>query len=304
MIIPAYTRETIILRHGDDGRAWVDGLPGRLAELRERWQVRLGDAFSYGSVNFVAPGTRADGTPVVLKAAYDRASLVPEIEALRLADGSGLVPIIELAPEGDAYLMRRAVPGDELIDHPDDEEASRILGRTMAALWRPIPAVHPFPTVVGWGQGFDRMRERYGGGTGPLPAELTARAERMYAELLSTSAEPVVLHGDLHHHNVLRDGDEWSAIDPKGVVGEPAYEIGAMMRNRLPDLSDPEAARAILLRRLAIVAEETGLDADRLRRWTVAQALLTAWWVVEDQGPFEWAEDVIRTAELLIRDDD
>jgi streptomycin 6-kinase len=53
-----------------------------------------------------------------------------------------------------------------------------------------------------------------------------------------------------------------------------------------------------------VVAEETGLDQDRLRRWAVAGALLSAWWVVEDAGPMAWAEETIRTAELLVREDD
>ncbi len=304
MNIPTYTRETIILRHGEAGRAWVDHLPERITALCERWGVTLGEAFAYPSVNLVMPGTLADGTPVVLKATCDAAELVPEMTALRLADGRGLVPLIDIEPEGHVYLMGRAMPGDELIDHPDDDEASRILARTMAALWQAPPPDHALPTVAGWGEGFRRMRERFDGGTGPLPAELTGRAERMYADLVATSAKDVVLHGDLHHYNVLRDGDGWSAIDPKGVVGEPAFEVGAMMRNRLPDLDDTDTARAHLLRRLDIVAEETRLDADRLRKWTVAQALLSAWWVIEDQGPFEWAEGVTRTAELLIRDDD
>ncbi len=304
MSLPEAMERTIVARHGSAGREWLDDLPRRLAELEHRWGVRIGAPFAYPSVNYVAPGTRRDGTHVVLKIAFDGADLMSEMAALRLAEGDGMVRLLEEKPDGRAFLMERAVPGDMLIDHPDDDEATRIAARIMAASGRRVPSDHPFPTVADWGDGFRRMRERYRGGTGPLPAELTARAERLFADLVATSSSPIVLHGDLHHFNILRSADRWVAIDPKGVLGEPAYEIGALMRNRLPDLDDTATARILLLRRIQIVAEVTGLDADRIRRWTIAQALLSAWWTIEDAGDIADARNVIQVAELLLTDSD
>ena len=299
MALPGRIERTIVAMHGEAGRAWLDDLPRRVAAYARGWHLRMLEPFDNLSFNYAAPGTRIDGTPVVLKIAFGGKEVGPEVAALRLAGGEGMVRLQEDDPEGHAFLMERAVPGDMLTAVPDDDEATRIAAGVMTRLWRPVPADHPFPTVVDWGRGFDRLRVRFGGGTGPLPAALTARAERLFGELIATSAAPVVLHGDLHHFNILRADDRWLAIDPKGVVGEPAYEIGALLRNRLPPLEDPTAARAALLRRIAIVAEVTGLDADRMRRWTVAQALLSAWWTIEDGGDVADAQDVIRTAELL-----
>lgn len=304
MELPGALERTIIAMHGAAGRAWLDDLSRRVADYERRWDLQMSPPFDNLSFNYAAPGLRRDGTPVVLKISFGAKEIVPEVAALRLAQGNGMVRVLEEDPDGHAFLMQRAVPGDLLTDHPDDESATRIAAGVMVALWRPPPLEHPFPTVAAWGRGFARMRARFSGGTGPLPAELTGRAERLYAELVATSASPVVLHGDLHHHNILRSGDRWLAIDPKGLVGEPAYEIGALMRNRLPPLGDEVAARVILDRRIALVADTTGLDADRMRRWTVAQALLSAWWTVEDGGDIADARDVIRTSEILVRDSD
>ena len=304
MTLPEVMERTIVARHGPAGQEWLDDLPRRVAALERSWGLRLGPPFGYPSVNYVAPGTRRDGSPVVLKISFDDIGMIPEMAALQLAGGEGFVRLLEVEPDGHAFLMERAVPGDMLIDHPNDEAATRIAARVMLASWRAAPDGHPFPTVADWGRGFERMRARFHGGTGPLPSDLTSRAEQLFANLVASSAESVVLHGDLHHYNVLRHGAGWLAIDPKGVVGEPTYEVGALMRNRLPDLNDAARARRLLLRRIRIIADETGLDHDRMRRWTIAQALLSAWWTIEDAGDVADAQDVIQVAELLLTDAD
>ena len=305
MSLPGAIEKTIVTMHGEDGQRWLDDLPRRIAVYEARWDLQVGQPFANLSYNYVASASGLNGVPAVLKICYGGPEVETEMAALRLANGEGMVRLLQEDPAGHAMLLQRAAPGDMLIDHPDDEEATRIAAGVMVAVWRPAPADHPFPTVADWGRGFERMRQRYGGGTGPLPPELTGRAERLFADLVATSAEPVVLHGDLHHHNILRDRDHWLAIDPKGIVGEPAYEIGALMRNRLPPMADDAGATDILARRIRIVADVTGLDADRMRQWTIAQALLSVWWSVEDSDesamnePF--VQDVIRTAELLER---
>lgn len=301
MTLPGAIERTIIAMHGKAGRAWLDDLPRRVAEYERRWDLQMMPPFGNLSFNYAAPGNRSDGTSVVLKICYPAKEVLSEMAALRVADGDGMVRLLAEDVAGATMLLQRAVPGEMLIDHPDDEAATRIAAGVMAASWRAAPDDHPFPTVADWGRGFERMRVRFDGGMGPLPAELTDRAERSFAELVASSAAPIVLHGDLHHYNILRNADGWLAIDPKGIVGEPAYEIGALMRNRLPPMGDEPAALEVLIRRLRIVAEVTGLDAERMRRWTVAQALLSAWWTIEDGGDIAFAEDVIRTAEILER---
>jgi streptomycin 6-kinase len=125
-------------------------------------------------------------------------------------------------------------------------------------------------------------------------------AERLFTELLGSMSEQVLLHGDLHHYNILAaERQPWLAIDPKGVVGEPAYEVGALMRNQLPQpLAGAEASRFIA-RRLDQLAEELGLDRARLHGWTLAQAVLSAWWSVEDHG--YGGESAIALAQLLYK---
>jgi streptomycin 6-kinase len=93
-------------------------------------------------------------------------------------------------------------------------------------------------------------------------------------ELLAEPEEVVVLHGDIHHGNVLDFGPRgWLAIDPKGLVGERGFDHANLFCN--PDLASATAPGR-LARQATIVAEAARLDRRRLLRWILAWAGLSA----------------------------
>ena len=119
-------------------------------------------------------------------------------------------------------------------------------------------------------------------GDDQIPKNVVEKAHRVYSTLCDSQKNPRLLHGDLHHHNVLLDSDRgWLAIDPKGVVGEIEYEIGAILRNpqEMPELF---ASPTIIDGRIRILAGRLNLDSDRMRAWSFAQAVLSAVWGIED----------------------
>ena len=290
--------QAMIELNGAQGQAWLDRLPAILDDCARRWSLTLGPHVPNLSYNYVAPARRADGMPVLVKACSPNGEFPEQSAALRHYDGRGAARLLECDTDQEVMLLERLEPGAMLSTVPDDEEATAIAAGVMRALWRPAPPQHPFRSVAEWGDGFARLRRRYDGGTGPLPAALVAKAERLFEELAATADAPVVLHGDLHHYNILAAGPRgWLAIDPKGVVGEPAYEVGAFLRNELPEpLRNPQAAR-LTSRRLDQFAAELGLDRARLRAWALAQAVLSALWSLEDHG-HGW-EPMIGLAELI-----
>jgi streptomycin 6-kinase len=128
--------------------------------------------------------------------------------------------------------------------------------------------------------------------------EADEEAETLFAELLDSQSAPVLLHGDLHHDNILSaERLPWLAIDPKGLVGEPAYEAGALLRNLWEDRHPRSDPGRMLERRVRQLAEELDIDAARIRGWGVAQAVLSAWWTIEDNG--DDGSSAIAIAELL-----
>ncbi len=218
-----------------------------------------------------------DGRPAVLKLGPpgDR-ELEQELDALIWFAGRGGVGVLELDRVRGAVLLERILPGTQLRTLvPDaDEAATSAAAELMRRLWRAPPAEHRFPSAREWGRA------------------LRGRPAEVYGELCDTMGEPVVLHGDLHHENVLRSGDGWVAIDPKGVVGEREYDTGALLRNPYPE----PLTRQMLSRRADQLAEELSLDRGRIWSWAWAQAHLAAAWSVEDgEDPAYW----LACAELL-----
>ena len=264
-----------------NGAAWLETLPALIGECASRWRLSIEEPFEL-SFSYVAPARTAAGWRAVLKIAVPNAELISGIQALQCYDGCGAVRLLDFDCKRGFLLMERLVPGKMLASLEDEERATRIAATVMRTLWRPLPPGCSFPTVAQWADGLKKLRVRFGGGTGPFPPRLVTIAESLFAELLSSSESPVLLHGDLHHFNILstkRGG--WLAIDPKGVSGERAYEAGAFLRNPHPAIfMDARIQR----RRVEILAGELGLDEHRILAWGVAQAVLSAWWSFEDSG--------------------
>ncbi|MBK8904957.1 MAG: phosphotransferase [Anaerolineaceae bacterium] len=280
------------------GAEWLARLPDLLAVCERRWGVVIRPSTFTLSYNYVAPATLADGTEIVLKAGVPNRELRTEIEALRLYDGRGCVRLLDADADQGILLLERLSPGEMLTIVTDDDAATHIAAQVMQAMWRPLPAEHNFPSVADWAAGLAELREEFGGGTGPFDRRLVETAESLFTDLLASSGEPVLLHGDLHHYNILSAGDGWRMIDPKGVAGEPAYEVGALLRNPFTLFDEPDLKR-ITARRLDILAETLALDRERLRQWSLAQAVLSAWWSYEDGGdPADW-EPTMRLAGVL-----
>ena len=80
-------------------------------------------------------------------------------------------------------MLERVRPGVPLGVCPDDEENTRIAARLMKKFWRPVPKIHTFRPTAYEIDGFDKLRKKYNGGTGPLPEEWVVRAETLYDEL-------------------------------------------------------------------------------------------------------------------------
>ena len=253
------------------------GAVDRLAERARAWSVTI-DGTRETESSLIAVGRRGD-VPVVLKIVKTGIDEWQSGAIVRAFDGRGVVRALEWVD--GALLLERIAPGDSLervtIDGRDDEAVDIVADviRQMGAT-APPPGC---PTVEQWGEAFSR---HLASGDRRIPRELVEEGQRQFASLSASQRNVRLLHGDLHHDNVLLDARcGWLAIDPKGVVGEVEYELGAFFRNPIarPDLVvDP----AIVERRLDRFTRALSLDRDRTVAWVFAQAVLSAIWTLED----------------------
>lgn len=263
--------------------AWLQGLPQRIQHFAARWSLTLEPPFPGIAWNYVAPALRADGTAAVFKLSRHVDETRNEIAALRLWDGDGAARLLGADAEAGAQLIERLEPGTmlaEVTEH-DDDAATRIAAGLLRRLWtRPVPPDHGLRPLASWCAAYDRNRTALSAGAGGFPAALFQRADALRHELLTTTTNPVVLHGDMHHFNVLRAHREpWLAIDPKGLLGDPCFDLCQFLRNPLP------MPVANSRRRLDIFCDELGLDRQRARAWCLVHAVLDASWDFEDGAP-------------------
>jgi streptomycin 6-kinase len=260
----------------------VEGFPALLDRFRQEWDVvTIEPFFDYIGYAWVAPCVLRDGTKAVLKFAPPEPEVTNEARAMRLYDGRGAARVLAADEAATALLLERLEPGDTLASLKDDVAATEIAAETFARLYRALPAGHPFPSMLRWGRAFEQVREKYDGGCGAFPRELFDTVERIYAELCASQDELVLVHGDLHHYNILRSGDGWLAIDPKGIAGERAAEIGPYLYNRTEGVKD---LRAFTVRRIAQFSDRLGVDRQRLVQWGFALAVLSTVWMFQDDG--------------------
>lgn len=284
---------------GAPGLAWLESLPALIAALRREWDLTLGAPYPHLSYNYVLRATTAAGEPAALKLTFPGdPETGNEIAALRLYAGDGITRLLAADPARGALLIERLEPGVPLHTLRDEEEEVMIAARLMRRLWRPVAPDHHFPTVAGWGEAFARHRAQHAGSSGPLPPRIFEVGERLYHRLDASASGPVLLHGDLHHENILSATREpWLAIDPKGLAGDPGFEVGAYLHNLWADLYPERDPRHTVARRVALFAEALGMDRERVRAWGIAFAVLSAVWSAENGGT-GWSE-AIRVAEAL-----
>ena len=249
----------------------------QLRRKAAQWDVAIEET-RYTESSVLGFGVR-DGRRVVLKIAKGANDEARSGEVLRAFGTAGVVRVYEA--ELGAVLLERLDPGEELVGlvrRGDDDEATRILADVIVRL-----SGHNAPpgtvTVADWSRGFDWYVQS---GDQQVPSELVQDAHNIYRNLATSQRTTMLLHGDLQHYNVLYDNqDRWVAIDPKGVVGELEYEVGALLRNPM-ELPELFTQRATVERRLEILASVLPLDRSRVLRWCFAQAVLSAIWGVED----------------------
>lgn len=262
-----------------------------VADIFEPWLKRW--ALLPDGAPIITPGSRLlpvrlNDRPAMLKVALD----VDEKYGNRLMtwwDGDGAAQV--LAHHQDGLLMDRAMGSRSLMHmamNGEDDEASRILCSALARLHAPRET--PPPLLVELGPWFASLRiaaAQHGG--------LYALCLQTAENLLANPQDVVVLHGDMHHDNVLDfQSRGWLAIDPKRVKGERGFDYANLICNPdLPTATDPQRFR----RQLDVIVEAAGLDRRRLLQWVLAFAGLSAAWFLEDDA-LEQASGQLKLAQI------
>jgi streptomycin 6-kinase len=289
VILPQSFVHTIQNTFGRRGRDWLKTLPDLIAEGARHWEltdIQPVPDLSYNFVAFAGQGNEE----VILKIGVPDRELVSEMATLRLFNGQGAAHMLQADLGQGMFVLERLKPGDRLVALEDDQQATQIAADVMLKLWQPALLEKSLIKLSDWFKGFHRLRSRFHGGTGPLDQKLVEEAEGAVKDFFAEDYEPMLIHGDLHHFNILLSARGWLAIDPKGVIGPAAYEVGPLLinpRDKLLSDSNPEVR---MKKRIDILSERLGFERQRIRLWGLAHAVLSAWWNLEDNE--NWKNDM------------
>lgn len=232
------------------------------------------------------------GKPIVFKTNENSKDLQREIQALMAFQGYGAVSLIYSTH--DLYLMEHIKPGTSLKTYfPEQEKASYpIVTGLMENLHRAtISGNYKFPHIRQWLGILDNI--------GGIPDEIRQKACTIRDYLLQTSEPDVLLHGDLHHDNILKKENYWVAIDPHGVRGEPLYDICAFIRNPIPELLSHQNPDKIINQRIHVFSKMLNKPADRILDWCFVQAVLAWAWALEDNHDTNYFQQLTKVFDTI-----
>ncbi|QCR44152.1 hydroxyurea phosphotransferase [Curtobacterium sp. SGAir0471] len=284
---------------------WRASVPRRLARAVERWDLHPGEPYTGGTVSHVVPVRLPDGGDGVLKLSLPHREAEHEAAALAWWDGAGAVRLLATDPDDPfVLLVERCDPGARLAERDDlpVEDRLRTAGGLLTRLWAAgVPEGGPFASLAevttGWAAlAEDRMREL----APPFDPGLVRRGTEMLRTLPIGASRSVVVHGDANPGNVLAaEREPWLVIDPKPMVGDPAYDLCPLLVQVDDPFRGAEPLR-VVRERVAVLADVTGESADRITAWCTARLVESALWSVS-RGALDDGLDAMARAAVVDR---
>ncbi|MFI2115355.1 aminoglycoside phosphotransferase family protein [Streptomyces rubiginosohelvolus] len=283
--IPHRLVASYVTGFGEEGRAWIAGVPALAAHLLERWQLRRDGAVRSGQASLVLPVLRRDGTRAVLKLQLPREETTAALTGLRTWNGDGMVRLLDHDPASSGMLLERLDGARTLASIDDDDVAMGIL----ADLHARLVAVPAPQGLRGLGEVAAAMLEQVPQAvarlTDPADRDLLRGWASAVAELADEPGDRL-LHWDLHYDNVLAaEREPWIAIDPEPLAGDPGFDLWPALDSRWDDVVAKGDPLRVVRRRFDLLTDTLGLDRARAAGWTLGRLLQNALWDIEDGEP-------------------
>lgn len=298
IIVPQNFRKKIESVYGSDGKDWLKDLPGIVEKCRQQWNFTMESDVHDLSYNFIASIRLQDNRPAILKIGFPKEKeILTEMASLEYFPKKYSVQMLEKDTGLRAFILEKLTPGTRLRDMhmQNDSKATTIALPLIQGLSAAIPMKHTFPSLADWANVFGRIRKmnvKEG-----IDHSVLDHAKQIFEKLDSTKKEEKLLHGDLHHDNILFDDKRgWIAIDPKGVIGDPTSNGSRFIINNWSNIPATE----LLQSRVNMIAKALGCDEARVAGWAYVDYIISHCWTMEESGKTSIDLAFIKALETLV----
>lgn len=296
--VPHHLAASYATAFGEEGRAWIAGLPALATDMLERWGLERDGTAGAGEASLVLPVLRPDRTPAVLRLQMPRQETTAALIGLRTWNGNGMVRLLDHDPLSSSMLLERLNSARTLASITDDDVAMS----TLAELHARLVAVPAPPGLRGLGDIASEMLDQIPQAVTRLADPADRRLLRGWASAVAElSGEPGdrMLHWDLHYDNVLAARREpWIAIDPEPLAGDPGFDLWPALDSRWDDVVAKGDTPRIVRRRFDLLTDALGLDRARATGWTLGRLLQNSLWDIDD-GATRLAPPSVAIADAL-----
>ncbi|MEH7350634.1 aminoglycoside phosphotransferase family protein [Gottfriedia acidiceleris] len=280
--LPDQFIKTIKDIHKEKGEIWLENFVDLCNRCEIRWNMKILSPFEL-SYNFVAPILIDGQKNAVIKLAVPNEEFNSEVEALNEFKENEFVKVIDYDLNEGILILEQLLPGETLATIENEEEAMHIAVKVMKSLWKAAPKSTKIPTILSRENSLSRIVEKFPNGLGPISKEMLLDAFTIFKEMNRTQTTKYLLHGDLHHYNILNAGENsWKVIDPKGLIGEREYDIIQFLLNKL----EGKDISTTLENRIDQLVKELNLNKERVLLWGYSHAVLSTCWSLEDEGTY------------------
>ncbi|MFF2878748.1 aminoglycoside phosphotransferase family protein [Gottfriedia sp. NPDC057991] len=280
--LPEQFIKTIKDIHKEKGEIWLGNFEDLCNRCEIRWNMKILSPFEL-SYNFVAPILIDGHKKAVIKLAVPNEEFNSEVEALKEFKENEFVQVIDYDLNEGILILEQLIPGDTLATIENEGEAMHIAVKVMKSLWKAAPKSTKIPSILSRENSLSRIVEKFPNGLGPISKEMLLDAFTIFKEMNRTQTTENLLHGDLHHYNILKAGENsWKVIDPKGLIGEREYDIIQFLLNKL----EGKDISTTLENRIDQLVKELNLNKERVLLWGYSHAVLSTCWSLEDEGTY------------------
>lgn len=269
----------IINIYGSKGKDWLNNLPEIIEDIAFHWNLSNLKPVDNLSMNYVASGFQGS-QEIILKLSVDEKLIEREYIALKALADFGAVEVLVYREK--TLLLKKLSPATSLktyLPNRSQEALEIACNLTQKLHQAPLPADIKLPTIEEKFLLLDR--------DWPIPQNYLFLARKYRDEIFAKQHIRKVLHGDLHHENILQDGNSWKVIDPHGIVGFPINEVWAFVQD--------------IERDIPFIANYFGYNIKDLKKCYFMHLTLSAVWAVEDNmDPSFWLDLVKRTSQYLL----